>query len=60
MTPNPGSKEAITQGCNCPIMDNNHGVIPLAVIDGKEIWTWRLDCPLHGTGNWKGTDIDRG
>jgi len=23
--PNPGSSEAIKQGCACPVLDNNHG-----------------------------------
>ena len=23
--PNPGSDEALTQGCKCPVMDNAHG-----------------------------------
>lgn len=24
-TPNPGSDEAIDQGCCCPVLDNGHG-----------------------------------
>ena len=24
-TPNPGSREAIEQGCTCPVMDDAHG-----------------------------------
>lgn len=23
--PNPGSDEALDQGCTCPVLDNNHG-----------------------------------
>jgi len=23
--PNPGSDEAIEQGCSCPVLDNHHG-----------------------------------
>lgn len=53
MVPNPGSKDAQAQGCVCPVLDNNHGAYPLAVIDGKEWWTFRVDCPLHGRGDWK-------
>lgn len=45
MIPNPGSDEALDQGCRCPVLDNNHG-------EGSD-WGpgkfWRsADCPLHG------------
>ena len=43
MTPNPGSNEAIDQGCTCPVLDNCHGNMP----DGN-YWITE-DCPLHGT-----------
>jgi len=40
---NPGSDEAIEQGCKCAVYDNNHGNMP----DGNY---WITDiCPLHGT-----------
>lgn len=28
MTPNPGSDEALAQGCKCAVLDNNHGKYP--------------------------------
>lgn len=40
---NPGSDEAIEQGCICPVLDNNHG----QGADGGYWWITR-DCPLHG------------
>ena len=41
--PNPGSKEAESLGCTCPVMDNNHGL-------GENGQFWISgDCPLHGT-----------
>lgn len=41
--PNPGSDEAVEQGCTCPVLDNNHG-------RGNRFgsFTIRMDCPLHG------------
>lgn len=43
--PNPGSKEAIKQGCICPTLDNYQGkgymgMEGIFIINGK--------CPLHG------------
>ena len=39
---NPGSREAIAEGCLCPVLDNNHGV-------GVGGSFWMVDnCPLHG------------
>jgi len=44
--PYPGSVAALTAGCLCPIIDNNHGrFAPYAEPDG---WIIREDCPLHG------------
>lgn len=50
--PNPGSDEARLLGCNCPVLDNNHGrwaPYP-ASKDGSraEGWWTRGDCSLHG------------
>jgi hypothetical protein len=42
--PNPGSDEALAQGCRCPVLDNNHGLH--APWHGD--WWVRSDCPLHG------------
>jgi len=43
--PNPGSDEALDQGCVCAILDNNHGRGRFG--DGEQ-FSVRLDCPLHG------------
>lgn len=41
-TPNPGSDEAIDDGCTCPILDNGHG-------KGSYLGDFivSMDCPLH-------------
>lgn len=48
MTPNPGSKAAIEQGCKCPQMDNNWGAGIGWVVDGEPMFCYNLECPLHG------------
>ncbi len=46
---NPGSKEAIREGCLCPILDNRHG---LGAYDGKDGTFWiNENCPIHGKKN---------
>lgn len=46
MKPNPGSKEAIEQGCKCPVLDNGHGRGHLG--DGEKYGWWTsAECPLH-------------
>jgi hypothetical protein len=44
--PNPGSDEAVGEGCTCAVLDNRHGAgIPY----GEETcWCVNGDCPLHG------------
>lgn len=45
--PNPGSKDAIEDGCTCPVLDNGHGAGHLG--DGEKYGWWKnADCPLHG------------
>jgi hypothetical protein len=45
--PNPGSPEAVEQGCQCPVMDNHQGAgIPTGGED-KMFWIAH-DCPIHG------------
>lgn len=44
--PNPGSKEAITKSCKCPVLDNNFG--KGIIIGGKPRFWIADDCPLHG------------
>lgn len=42
--PNPGSDEAIKQGCTCPVLDNGRGNPELGRIRGF----WIVDgCPVH-------------
>lgn len=52
--PNPGSKEAIELGCNCPCWDNNYGKgVPYHGSDGVEhtaFW-YNKDCPVHCSKN---------
>jgi len=42
MKPNPGSDEAVEQGCICPRMDNNYGK---GCYKGGFIYM--MNCPLH-------------
>jgi hypothetical protein len=42
--PNPGSDEAIEQGCTCPIIDNGHG---RGSYYGKDTFIVTKGCPLH-------------
>ena len=51
-TPNPGSDEAIKQGCTCVVMDNCHGWGTL--LYGKGTFWITETCPLHG----KNTNAD--
>jgi len=45
--PNPGSKEAIEQGCKCPIIDNHYGR-GFQIGDDTTRHFWQSsDCPLH-------------
>lgn len=45
--PNPGSLEAVSKGCTCPVYDNHHGRGWGG--DGEKYgWTMNLDCPIHG------------
>lgn len=45
--PNPGTKEAIDQGCTCPVEDNHHGK-GVDGGDGERHFWYNADCPLHG------------
>ena len=55
--PNPGSPEAVTRGCTCPVLDNHHRRgIPWPREDGKDpkelpsFWI-NGECLLHGQGD---------
>jgi hypothetical protein len=43
-TPNPGSEEALAQGCICAVLDNNHGRWP---VGGPNDWWITKGCPVH-------------
>lgn len=45
---NPGSKEAIAQGCACPIIDNHYGK---GFPRGGKVVFWISElCPIHSKG----------
>ena len=48
-TINPGSDEAIKEGCTCPILDNGHGVG--FELHGETVFWIAQDCLLHGNKN---------
>lgn len=53
MVPNPGSNEAIQQGCTCPVLDNYHGQgFPY---DGEIVFWYTEGCPLHRPNQGKGS-----
>jgi hypothetical protein len=46
--PNPGSDEAIAQGCKCPVIDNHHGKgVPMGKNGAPLFWVSEK-CPMHG------------
>lgn len=47
--PNPGSDEAIAQGCCCPVLDNAHGKGAWLGYSDHAFWV-DVECPLHGKG----------
>jgi hypothetical protein len=42
---NPGSDEAIEAGCECPILDNGHG---MGYMGQKDVFVMIETCPIHG------------
>lgn len=47
---NPGSKEAIEQGCQCPVLDNCRGAGYMGGAkdkDGNILFVISGNCPLH-------------
>lgn len=46
--PNPGSKEAQEAGCRCPVLDNGFGRGAYLDKDGKPLFWYSCDCPIHG------------
>lgn len=47
MTPNPGSTAAITQGCTCPVIDNEYGRGFHFTPGCTPIFTTVPDCSVH-------------
>lgn len=43
-TPNPGSDDARTQGCECPVLDNAHGN---GYMGQEGVFVMSQGCPLH-------------
>jgi len=46
--PNPGSKEALDQGCTCPVLDNCFGAGVCEDENGKTLFWFNQECPIHG------------
>jgi len=46
--PPPGSSEAYSMGCKCPILDNGHG---LGYMGQAGVFVYNETCPLHGLGD---------
>jgi hypothetical protein len=47
-TPNPGSDAAMALGCECAVLDNNHGKSAPWPDDG---WWITVGCPVHAPVN---------
>ena len=45
-TPNPGSDEAVEQGCTCPRMDNGYGKGYMGM---EGVFVYTENCPVHAT-----------
>ena len=49
--PNPGTRDAVINGCSCPVIENCYGKGRYA--DGSKYgWFVYPDCPLHKMGDW--------
>lgn len=47
---NPGSKEALEQGCKCPVLDNEYGRGYMGGVkddEGNTVFVVMDDCPIH-------------
>jgi hypothetical protein len=53
--PNPGTEEAIQQGCTCPVMDNHYGQGRPNGQGGVEFW-YNENCLIHGFKNIENPD----
>lgn len=43
---NPGSPEAVSAGCECPILDNGHG---RGYMGQRNVFSINTQCIIHGT-----------
>lgn len=51
-TAKPGSPEAVSLGCRCPVMDNAHGKGSGQTDEnGRPLYWISRQCPLHGGNN---------
>jgi hypothetical protein len=55
--PDPGSPDAIKEGCVCDPEANRHGK-GVAMVGGIPWFTFKTECPLHGKGNWRDRQLD--
>jgi hypothetical protein len=49
--PNPGSEEAVSMGCTCPVMDNGYGRGYMGGVKdagGNTVFVVSEVCPVHG------------
>lgn len=46
--PNPGSTVARTQGCKCPMIDNQYGLGAYMDMKGTPHYIIDPKCPMHG------------
>jgi hypothetical protein len=44
----PGSPDAIKAGCICPIEENNNGQGAYKKANGRPVFWFSRNCPLHG------------
>jgi hypothetical protein len=51
--PRPGSKEAISAGCTCPVMDNCRGA---GYMGQKDVFVFSCDCKVHATAAAQGKE----
>lgn len=47
MTPAPGSDDARALGCSCPVSDNGRGQGVWTTRDGRPLYWFASDCPVH-------------
>jgi len=55
-TSNPGSDEAIKQGCTCPVVDNRYG--KGLKMGGRTSFWFDDSCPLHVISKLEKEDIN--